>query len=150
MNVHFEAPQIITVVGFVFILLELYVGVGTSVDLLIFGLILCLSGAVTPNLFMTFILFVILSTCHMLFGRKLIDQKLIKILSKKPSADKIVGATGTVIKHTSAIKTGLVQLGNDQWRATSNDEIRSGTKVTVLAIEGITLVVEPVRKIDLL
>jgi membrane protein implicated in regulation of membrane protease activity len=137
------APQqILAIVGLILILLELYVGVETGFDLLIIGLILFFSGLIAPDLSIAGIFTIILASSYFFLGRKLLKNKLSKKTWDKLNTDKLVGATATVIKSVSPTNPGLVQLGDEQWRASANQEIKSGTKVVVTGLEGITLVVE--------
>ena len=137
------APQqILAIVGLILILLELYVGVETGFDLLIIGLILFFSGLVAPDLSVAGIFTIILASGYFFLGRKLLKSKLTKKTWDKLNTDKLIGATATVIKSISPTIPGLVQLGDEQWRASANQEIKSGTKVVVTGLEGITLVVE--------
>jgi membrane-bound ClpP family serine protease len=59
-------------------------------------------------------------------------------------AETLVGATGKVV--SSLAPTGHVQLKGELWRArtTGAEAVKPGRKVSVLALEGLTLVVEPV------
>ncbi len=137
------APQqILAIIGLILILLELYVGVQTGFDLLVIGLILFFSGLVAPDLSVACIFTIILALGYFFLGRKLLRSKLSKKTWDKLNTDKLIGATATVIKSVSPTNPGLVQLGDEQWRASANQEIKSGTKVVVTGLEGITLVVE--------
>ncbi|HOZ02888.1 MAG TPA: NfeD family protein [Candidatus Woesebacteria bacterium] len=137
------APQqILAIVGLILILLELYVGVETGFDLLIIGLILFFSGLIAPDLSIAGIFTIILASGYFFLGRKLLKSKLSKKTWDKLNTDKLIGATATVIKRISSSVPGLVQLGDEQWRATANQEIKSGAKVVVTGLEGITLIVE--------
>lgn len=145
------APQqVLAIIGLIFVLLELYVGVQTGFDLLIIGLILFFSGLVAPDLSVAGIFSIILALGYFFLGRKLLKNKLNKKSWDKLNTDKLIGATAIVVKSIKPTSSGLVQLGDEQWRATADSPIKSGTKVVVTNIEGITLVVETSKKWQML
>jgi membrane-bound ClpP family serine protease len=59
-------------------------------------------------------------------------------------AETLVGTTAKVV--SSLAPTGQVQLKGELWRArtTGAEAVQAGREVSVLALEGLTLVVEPV------
>ncbi|HZM00694.1 MAG TPA: NfeD family protein [Planctomycetota bacterium] len=82
--------------------------------------------------------FAIFSIVSLLFIRPL----FVKLLSPKPVATNttsLIGQTGTVIDHVPAGGHGRVRLANEEWRATSNENLAIGEAVRILAVTGNTL-----------
>jgi len=68
----------------------------------------------------------------------------LKLLSTSPvetNAASLVGQTGTVSDQVPAAGHGRVRLANEEWRATSPDNLSVGDAVRVLEVRGNTLVV---------
>ena len=55
----------------------------------------------------------------------------------------LVGATGEVTEVISGDAPGRVKVVSEEWRARSNSEFATGTRVQVLSVEGNTLIVGP-------
>jgi len=58
-------------------------------------------------------------------------------------ADRLVGATGTVLEHIIAGETGLVRIDREEWRAQAADDqvLEPGTVVKVVEVRGTRLFV---------
>ena len=55
------------------------------------------------------------------------------------NADKLVGSAGTVTHQVPANGIGRVRLANEDWRATSADQLEIGQSVRVVKVEGNTV-----------
>lgn len=60
------------------------------------------------------------------------------------NTDALVGARGQVVSQVPAGGVGRVRLANEEWRATSEQQLDVGAPVKVLAVQGNTLSVGPV------
>lgn len=70
-----------------------------------------------------------------------------KILDKKPTptnADMIIGKECTVVRDITEENKGRVSVGGLTWMAQSRVPLKKGRQAKVLAINGVTLTVEPV------
>lgn len=58
-------------------------------------------------------------------------------------AERLVGATGTVLEHIAAGETGVVRIDREEWRAeaAANQALVPGTAVTVVEVRGTRVVV---------
>ena len=66
------------------------------------------------------------------------------------NSNAIIGKTVTLLSSITTENVGSVKIGSETWRAKTDDDsaIEKGTKVTVYAIDGATLIVEPETKIE--
>jgi membrane protein implicated in regulation of membrane protease activity len=133
--------QGIVVVGLVMMLLTLLIGIEFGIDLLLVGSILILSGLLgiwTDSVTVCLIVASILSVIYVLYGRSTLKKKLI-FRTQSTNIDKLIGETATVKKAIVSGEFGIVKLGDEEWRAHSANSLDAGQKVTVLAVEGVTL-----------
>lgn len=138
---------IFIILGLLLILLELFVGVETGFDLVMLGLALILSGAITytsDSYVLCVVLACILCTSYIVFGRKHIKAKM-KATLKKTNIDSIVNKTGSVIKDIDKEIGGIVKIGNEEWKAESEGNIKKGESVSVTKVKGVTLIVEKIN-----
>ena len=97
-------------------------GIGTSIQILIFAVI-------------TFILF--------LFLRKF-SKKLISESSEETNIFALIGKTGMVVKEIPEDGKGYVKVGSEEWSAIAENgkKIEDGQKILVNSIEGNKLIVK--------
>ena len=84
------------------------------------------------------IVFAVFSIVSLVFVRPL----FVKLLSPKliaTNTHSLIGQTGTVIDHVPAGGHGRVRLANEEWRATSAENLGIGEAVRILAVTGNTL-----------
>lgn len=102
----------------------------------------------TDNLLIQTAVFVFASAVLILLTRPFVKKYVAKDQDDVvTNAQAIVGKTGFVTQDISKIKgAGLVKIGEEVWSAISRDteEIKKGTEIKVLAIDGVKLVVEPI------
>ena len=107
-----------------------------------------LSSFVTDNVIIQTKVFVIASALFILLTRPLVKKYVAKDQDNVvTNAKAIIGKTGVVTQNISKIEgAGLVKIGEEVWSAISNscDEIKKGTEIKVLDIEGVKLVVDPI------
>ncbi len=148
MNLIITLPQFFIIVGLLFILLELFIGIQTGFDLVLIGSILIISGfagIATDSNSLTLSLASTLSIAYMLVGRNKIKRK-ITVLTHKTNIDKLIGASGIVVRSITPDTPGLMRLGDEDWRAVSQEVIYEKEKVEVMAVEGVSLVVKKISK----
>lgn len=105
----------------------------------------CVTSLFTDNIIIQAVVFIAVTGIALIATRPLVK----KIRSKKAEAtnsDRYIGMEGVV---TSAIDNlaakGQVRVAGTVWtaRSTNDDPIPEGIKVTVIAIEGVKLIVKP-------
>ena len=62
-------------------------------------------------------------------------------------AARFVGSSAIVLQPVKKFHDGMVRLGTQEWRATTDEEkeIPAGTEVRVIEVRGARLVIEPVN-----
>jgi len=137
----------LTLIGLLFILLELIVGIDTGLDLLLIGISLLIGGSI--GYFSTDIIGVItsiiLSFGYLLVGRKLVKNK-INAFSHHSNIDSLLGKTTKVKSWDNNSDFGTVTIDGEIWRAKSKKSLSTGDKVTITNVSGVTLEVEPLEK----
>ena len=109
------------------------------------GLAACVASLFTDSLIIEVIVFVVVSAIALAVTRPLV-KKLKKRGSQPTNADRFVGKTGVVITAVdNSIPQGMVKVDNEKWtaRSVSGEPIEEGATVTITAIEGVKLMVEP-------
>ncbi|MHC1577531.1 MAG: NfeD family protein [Candidatus Methanospirareceae archaeon] len=134
------------VAGLLMILLELFIGVETGFDLVMLGSALILGGLLTSFLDSWLVTALCASAFCALYvgiGRKYIRAKM-KVSDTKTNIDAIIGKTGTVKTRIGKNTSGLVKIGNEEWRARSVEgiDIEEGQYITVVDVAGVTLIVK--------
>ena len=130
--------------GLVLIILELLLGIDTGLDLVFIGTALGLGGLITlafHSWVWTAITAGIICVIYVILGRRYIHKKTAVAMSKT-NIDTILGKTGIVEQDIVREKDGIVKVGNEKWRARSEDTINAGEEITVTGITGVTLNVE--------
>lgn len=137
-------PQLIIVAGFIFILMELFIGIEAGFDLVLIGSILIISGFTgmfLDNVLITLIVASILAVLYITYGRKHIRQR-ITVLTHKTNIDKLIGLTGIVVRSITPDTPGIIRVNDEDWRALSDEVLYKKDRVTVKAIEGVSLQVK--------
>ena len=143
-------PQIFVIIGLLMILAELIVGIDTGFDLLLIGSIFVISGLVgsifqAGGIWLTVILAIILSVVYIFFFRSRIKRR-ITVSTKRTNIDKLIGATGTVVRQISPETAGIVRVNDEQWRASADEVLYDGDIIVINAVEGVTLLVQKLAK----
>ena len=90
--------------------------------------------------------FLIVSAAAIWFTRPLVKRHNAKRAAT--NADRVLGQTGLTVSCIDNLEeTGRVHVDGKDWsaRSASGETVEAGTEVTVLRIEGVKLIVEPVR-----
>jgi membrane protein implicated in regulation of membrane protease activity len=128
-------------VGLVFIMLELFIGIDTGLDLVFIGTAFVLGGLITlamQSWVWTAIVSGIICVVYVVIGRRFIHNRT-AIKAQKTNIDTIVGKTGVAEQDIAPGQEGLVKVGYEQWRARSEENLKKGEAVTVAGVSGVTL-----------
>jgi membrane protein implicated in regulation of membrane protease activity len=131
-------------VGLGLIILELFLGIDTGLDLVFIGTAFVLGGLITLALkswVWTAIVAGVICVLYVVIGRRYIHRRT-AVNAAKTNIDTIVGKTGVVEKTIEADKEGMVKVGYEQWRARSDETIETGEAITVTGVSGVTLSVK--------
>lgn len=87
------------------------------------------------------LVFIVVSLIALAVTKPLI--KKFKVMEFVPTnLDRVIGKVGTVTKEITKDNYGEVKVFGNAWTAASDKKISVGTKVKVLAIEGVKLIVK--------
>lgn len=98
------------------------------------------------QLWLQIVWFLVISFVTLYFTRPLV-KKYVNSRSQRTNADMVIGKEALVTEDIDNVEaTGAVSVGGKVWTARSADggRIKSGAVVSVLRIEGVKLIVEPV------
>ena len=130
--------------GLVMIILELFLGIDTGLDLVFIGTAFVLGGLITLALqswIWTAIVSGIICVLYVVIGRRYIHRST-AVKSEKTNIDTIVGKKGVVLQDITRHHYGLVKVGMEEWRAGADEEIEEGEEIAVTGISGVTLTVK--------
>jgi membrane protein implicated in regulation of membrane protease activity len=135
------------VVGLVFVLLELIVGVETGLDLVIIGSAFIVGGLATwpsHSWVLTVIVTSIICIAYVALGRRYV-HRWTQVKKTRTNIDAIIGRRGIVLQSIARHVDGLVKVGNEQWRARAEEDIKKGDEIVVISVSGVTLNVEKTK-----
>jgi len=138
---------VFVIAGLILVLLELIVGVETGLDLVFIGSAFIIGGLATwPFQSWWLTLFVTIAICiaYVVLGRRYV-HRWTAVKRVKTNIDTIIGQQGIVLKSISRNVDGLVKIGNEQWRARADQDIKQGEEIIVNSISGVTLIVNKVE-----
>jgi inner membrane protein len=131
-------------IGLVMILLELVMGVFTGFDFVFLGSAFIIGGLIAwpfHSWILALVLTMIICLAYIALGRRYVHRWA---AGKKEitNIDRIIGLKGIVLQPISLSNTGLVKVGNEEWRARAETAIEQGAMIKVIGIIGVTLSVE--------
>ncbi len=138
---------VLVIVGLLFVLLELIIGVETGLDLVVIGSAFILGGLVTWSFHSwlpTVIVTGVICTAYLALGRRYVHRWTV-VGKAKTNIDAIIGKEGIVLKSIAKNADGLVKVGNEQWRARAEDDIKKREGIVVIRVSGVTLIVEKIE-----
>ena len=138
---------VFVIVGLLFVLLELIVGVETGLDLVFIGSAFILGGLVTwpfHSWLLTIIVTSLICVAYVALGRRYVHRWTM-VSKAKTNIDAIIGRQGIVLKSIAKNVDGLVKVGNEQWRARAEEGIKEGDEIVVTSVSGVTLIVEKIK-----
>ena len=130
--------------GLFFILLELFLGIDTGLDLVFIGTAFLISGLITWPFKLwgvTVIVTAVICVIYVFLGRKYV-HKWTAVKLEKTNIDAVIGSNGIVLKDIKRNTVGRVKVGNERWRAKAEEDITEGNEITVIGVTGTTLTVE--------
>lgn len=95
----------------------------------------------TDSLFIQSLVFLGVSFLSLLITKPFL-AKFKKFDIEATNIDRVIGKTGEVVKKIGSNQYGEVKIFGNVWTASSKKAIEVGSKVKVLAIDGVKLVVE--------
>lgn len=134
-------------VGLGFIILELFIGIDTGLDLVFIGTAFVLGGLITvlmQSWVWTAIVSGVICVIYVVIGRRYIHRKT-AVNAEKTNIDAIIDKTGIVQQDIEPNKAGMVKVGNEQWHARSEESIKKDERIIVTGISGVTLNVKKVE-----
>ncbi|MFC1899477.1 NfeD family protein [Chloroflexota bacterium] len=135
---------IFIIAGLLFILLELIIGVDTGLDLVFIGSVFVIGGLVTwafHSWQLTVIVTSIISVAYVIVGRRYV-HKWTAVRKVRTNIDAIIDKHGIVLRDITRNTDGLVKVGNEQWKARAEEELKKGTEIIVTGVTGVTLIVK--------
>ncbi len=102
-----------------------------------------ISAFFTTSFLIQFIVFVVASGIALVCTKSILKDKL-RPARTPTNADRVLGHIGEVTTPITADIPGRVLVENASWAAKCSVPLTTGTHCKVVAIEGVTLVVEPV------
>ena len=138
---------VFVIVGLLLVLLELIVGVETGFDLVFIGSTFILGGLVTwpfHSWLLTVIVTSIICIAYVALGRRYV-HRWTAVSKAKTNIDAIIGRQGIVLQSIARNVDGRVKVGNEQWRARAEEDIKEGDEIVVTSVSGVTLIVEKTK-----
>ncbi len=135
------------IVGLLLVLLELIVGVETGLDLVVIGSVFIIGGLATwpfHSWLLTVIITSIICVAYVALGRRYV-HRWTTVRKAKTNIDAIIGRQGIVLRSITRNVDGLVKVGNEQWRARAEEDIKKGDEIVVISVSGVTLIVEKIK-----
>ena len=132
---------IFVIVGLLMVLMELILGIETSLDMVILGSALIGGGLITWLLYsfpLTLIVTSLICVAYVALGRRYVHRW---VATKKAmtNVDALIGKTAVVLANIEPNHFGLVKVGGEEWRARADEEILAGEVVKVTGLQGVTL-----------
>ncbi len=90
-------------------------------------------------------IFVVVSTISLLLTKKFVS----KIRTRKPertNLDRVIGEVGIVTADVSKLEPGEVKVDGKRWSAVANKNIKVGSRVKILSIDGVKLHVQELKE----
>jgi membrane protein implicated in regulation of membrane protease activity len=132
-----------TIATVIFVLLEVFTLGLTSIWFAVGSIFALLVAFMNFNLIIQIIAFMIGSIITIVYARPL-AVKYFKVGSTRTNVDEMIGKHGVVEKAILDNVIGQVNVSGQIWSAFSQEEIAIGTKVEIIAIEGVKLKVRKV------
>ena len=111
-----------------------------SIWFVVSGLVSLVLSFFVDNFLVQFGVFVILGVILMLTTRKTLLRYLVK--TEKTNLDRVIGMQGIVTENIEVNGIGEVKVDGKKWSAYAEKEIKVGSIVKILKIDGVKLKVE--------
>ena len=135
----------------IFFILEIFT-TGFLIFLLgIAGVLALITSFITESVAIQTVVFAISSCIFIIFTRPLINKllKVDKSSTVPTNVYSLIGKKGVVVEDINSLAyTGKVKISGELWSAVSDTDLKKGTRVTVLQIDGVKLKVEPTKEVS--
>ena len=138
---------VFAVVGLLFVLLEFILSVQTGFDLVFVGSAFIIGGLVTypaHSWLVTAIVTATICIFYVFLGRRYV-HRWTQVKRARTNIDAIIGQRGIVLQSIAKNADGLVKIGNEQWRARAEEDIKEKNEIVVNSVSGVTLVVTKIN-----
>ena len=138
---------VFVIAGLLFVILELIVGVEAGLDLVFIGSAFILGGLATwvfHSWQLTVIVTSIICVAYVALGRRYV-HRWTAVRKAKTNIDAIIGRQGIVLQSIAKNIDGRVKVGNEQWKARAEEDIKQGAEIVVTSVSGVTLIVEKTK-----
>ena len=131
-------------VGLLFILLELFMGLDTGLDLVFIGTAFLIGGLISWPFELwavTLIITAVICVLYVVLGRRYVHKR-IAVKLEKMNIDAVIGSTGIALSDIKQRRVGRVKVKNENWRAKADEDISEGNEIVVTGVTGATLIVK--------
>jgi membrane protein implicated in regulation of membrane protease activity len=138
---------VFAVIGLLFILLEFILSIQTGFDLVFIGSAFIIGGLMTypaHSWLVTAIVTTIICIIYVFFGRRYV-HRWTQVKKARTNIDAIIGQHGIVLQSIAKNADGLVKVGNEQWRARAEENIKEKDEIIVNRVSGVTLIVTKIK-----
>lgn len=101
----------------------------------------------TDSIFLQVGMFIAVSTISLLLTRKIVEKVKGKDIIPT-NLDRVIGKIGIVTLEITKLEPGEVKVDGKRWSAVSTKDINVGSKVEILAIDGVKLKVKEIKESD--
>ena len=101
---------------------------------------------ISPEWYQPFMLIVIALVAILTVFSALVLYKIVKAKKKRLTVLEFIGGVGRTIDEIGPEKVGFIRFHGEYWKARSDTIIKPNQKVKILAKEGLTLIVEPLKE----
>ena len=95
----------------------------------------------TENIIIQLIVFTVTTVISLILTKPFVEKLLKKGNKESTNFDRIIGKIGIVTKTIKKHECGRVKIDGKDWMAVSKEEIKTGTEVEILKIEGAKIIV---------
>ncbi len=137
-------------IGLLMILLELIVGVDTGLDLVFVGTAFILGGLASlpfESWIVSLVVTCVIAAAYVAIGRRYV-HRWTAVRKSKTNVDAISGRTGVVVQDIARNVDGRVKVGNEDWKARAEEDLKKGQEVVVTGVNGVTLIVEQIKGVE--
>lgn len=135
---------VLLIIGAMFIVAEVIIGIDTGFDLLLIGSCVLVGGILGyyTNDYVAAAAAGGLSVAYIVLGRKFVKNK-VQAFTHTSNVDSLLNKVITLKSWDSAAKTGSANINGEDWRVVSDSPLSEGQSVVVTNIDGVSLVVKP-------
>ena len=95
----------------------------------------------TDNIIIQLTVFVVVTVISLLITKPLVNKIMVK-KDEKTNFDRIIGQIGIVTQEIKKHENGRIRIDGKSWMASSTKEIKKGSEVEILKIEGAKVLVK--------